>query len=123
MRATYKIENAIGGKTNVDPKSGCLKIKNIGQTKQNPSLQIPLSESFKFPISDLAIILAPRISVTIFANSDGCILNSPKSIHLCAPYFLGPQKNKYQRNNSQYIDNMSKSHPKMIIHDRDNYIN
>ena len=71
MRATYKSENAIGGKTNVDPKSGCLKIKNIGQAKQIPSLKIPFKESFNIPISDLDIILAPRIKVTIFANSEG----------------------------------------------------
>ena len=71
MRATYKIENAIGGNTNVDPKSGCMKIKNIGQAKQIANLKIPLNESLTSPISDLESILAPKIKVTILANSDG----------------------------------------------------
>ena len=94
MRATYKSENAMGGKTRVDPKSGCLKIKNIGQTKQIPSFKIPFRESFNVPISDLDSILAPRIRVTIFANSEGWILNFPKSIHLWAPYFSGHRKTR-----------------------------
>ena len=71
MRAAYKIEKAIGGKTRVDPKSGCMKIKNIGQKKQKANFKIPLSDSRKSPISDRDRILAPKISVTIFANSEG----------------------------------------------------
>ena len=71
MRATYKIENAIGGKTKVDTKSGCMKIKNIGQAKQNASFKMPLRESLISPISDLERILEPSIRVTILANSDG----------------------------------------------------
>ena len=61
----------MGGNTSVDPKSGCLKIKNIGQTKQTPNLKMPFKESLIVPISDRDIMLAPSIKVTIFANSEG----------------------------------------------------
>ena len=71
MRATYKRENAIGGKTNVDPKSGCKKIKNIGQLKQKATFPIPLSESRIPPILDLDKMLAPITRVAHFAISDG----------------------------------------------------
>ena len=71
----------MGGNTKVDPKSGCLKIKNIGHAKQSPNFEIPFKESLKVPISDRDNILAPSINVTILANSEGCNLKKTKSIH------------------------------------------
>ena len=85
MRATYKSEKAIGGNTNVDPKSGCKKIKNIGKAKQAATLRIPRKESCMSPTLDRANKLAPNIMVDHLAISDGCTLNNPKSIHLRAP--------------------------------------
>ena len=85
MRATYKIEKAIGGNTKVDPKSGCRKIKNIGKPKHAESFRIPLRESRTFPILERARMLAPKTMVAHFAPSDGWILKGPRSIHLRAP--------------------------------------
>ena len=71
MRAAYKIEKAIGGKTRVDPKSGCTENQEHWTEETKANFKIPLSDSRKSPISDRDRILAPKISVTIFANSEG----------------------------------------------------
>ena len=66
----YKRENIIGGKINADPRSGCLKINNIGIKITIVTLAITLKESLIDPISERARMLDTMIREPIFAASD-----------------------------------------------------
>ena len=66
----YKRENIIGGKINADPRSGCLKINNIGIKITIVTLAITLKESLIDPISERARMLDTMISEPILAASD-----------------------------------------------------
>ncbi len=66
----YKRENIIGGKINADPRSGCLKINNIGIKITIVTLAITFKESLIDPISERARMLDTMIREPIFAASD-----------------------------------------------------
>ena len=66
----YKRENIIGGKISADPRSGCLKINNIGIKITIVTLAITLKESLIDPISERARMLDTMISEPILAASD-----------------------------------------------------
>ena len=67
----YKRENIIGGKISADPRSGCLKINNIGIKVIIITFVITFKESLIDPISERARILDTMIREPIFAISDG----------------------------------------------------
>ena len=66
----YKSENIIGGKISADPRSGCIKINNIGIKITIVTLAITLKESLIDPISERARMLDTIIREPIFAASD-----------------------------------------------------
>ena len=71
--ATYKSENTIGGNTSADPRSGCRKIKNIGNRKHplTFAIAIALEELLSGSILERAKMLADKTNAPIFANSVG----------------------------------------------------
>ena len=61
----------MGGKTSVEPRSGCRKINTIGNVVATSTFESVLRDSRNVPILERANMLAQRISVPIFAASVG----------------------------------------------------
>jgi hypothetical protein len=63
--------HTMGGKTRVEPRSGCRKINKIGRAAAARTLKMGSMDSARVLILDLASMLAQRIKVPILAPSVG----------------------------------------------------
>ena len=84
----YNIPKVMAQNTKLVPKSGCMKIRNVGSVI-NPAtgsrLLHVLYSCLRFDNNR-----ARQIIINNLANSDGCKVNDPICIHRCAPNALVP---------------------------------
>lgn len=83
--------NTMGGKTKAEPRSGCKKMSMTGKALTKKTLKTVKLDSPKLPILERANTLDTKISVPIFAGSEGWIDANLKLSHRKQPKCLWPR--------------------------------
>ena len=68
---TYSMEKTMTGMTRADPRSGCFRIKRMGNPAARANFPRTFIDSRTVPISDRARMLADMINTPSFAASEG----------------------------------------------------